>query len=88
MITTKLFNQVAQGGHFCAGLAAVWGGAALFGRPVIGALLITTWAAVKEFWYDKNFETEEVRGSDLEDFLFYTGGAAVALGALWLQVRL
>ena len=35
-------------------------------------------AAVKEFWYDAKYETAEVRGSSLQDFLFYCAGIAGA----------
>jgi hypothetical protein len=36
-------------------------------------------AAVKEFWYDEKYETAEVRGSSLEDFIVYLTGISGAI---------
>ena len=36
-------------------------------------------AAAKEFWYEYHYETVEVRGSSLQDFLFYSLGIGLAI---------
>jgi hypothetical protein len=36
-------------------------------------------AAGKEFWYDYKYETPDVRGSSLEDFMYYVSGILAAL---------
>lgn len=45
------------------------------------------YAAVKEFWYDENYETVEVRGSNLTDFLYYIAGVALGLAIVCLKNR-
>jgi hypothetical protein len=87
-ITPKLFNSVAQAGHFAGGAAIVLavvvaGGHAWWGLAGVAAL-----AALKEFWYDEQYESAEVRGSSLEDFLFYLSGAGAALILAWAKGRL
>jgi hypothetical protein len=44
--------------------------------------LFILYASLKEFWYDQNYETEEQRGSNLEDWGFYMIGLVSAL-LLW-----
>lgn len=44
----------------------------------VGAMVV--FAAVKEFWYDENYETADVRGSNLRDFAYYMLG--IALGKI------
>jgi hypothetical protein len=78
-ISPKTFNRNSQYAHF--GMAAAiyltigrfsfhW---MLYLAPVGIAL-----AAWKEFWYDRHYESDEERGSDLEDFAFYCIGIAYA----------
>ena len=85
-IPPKTFNAVAQAGHLQAGCLAVFVPAAFTQRlfwSLVGALLMTLFAAGKEFWYDHRYESKQVRGSDLEDFSFYAGGAALSLLIYW-----
>ncbi len=78
MISDKQFNTLAQISHFGWGTAVVLAGNLFHARfPVAGAWLL--YAAIKEFFYDQRYETPEVRGSSLEDFLFQAAGAAVGL---------
>lgn len=42
-----------------------------------GALLV--YAAIKEFWYDQNYEITEIRGSNLRDWVGYVLGWMAAL---------
>lgn len=80
-VPVKLFNQVAQLGHFAAGLAWMFGWVVLLesqevnGWALLGGIAL---AAVKEFYWDQHYEDEVVRGSNLEDFTFYCVGFAVA----------
>jgi hypothetical protein len=85
-IPPKTFNAVAQAGHLQAGCLSVFVPAAFTQRLLwcgIGAALLVTFAAGKEFWWDHRYETKEVRGSDLEDFSFYAGGAVLSLLIYW-----
>lgn len=73
-----IFDQI---GHFLGAYAAVL---TLFVFHVphwawVSAIGITLWAGVKEFWYDEKYEDPTVRGSSLEDFLFYMLGLLVGL---------
>lgn len=91
-IDPKFFNEVAQFAHF--GVAAfiylaighIAAKRGFFHWSWYGALIAlgVVAAAVKEFWYDKNFENEATRGSDLEDFTFYVLGIAAAVATLIL----
>lgn len=85
MIDPKEFNFVSQLSHFGWGLAIVLVGAR-FGHGC-EFVLAGTWvayAAVKEFWYDKWYETAEVRGSSVEDFIYQVAGAGVGLAFVLL----
>lgn len=42
-------------------------------------------AAIKEFWFDSNYEIATIAGSDLMDFIGYGIGA---LCGLWLALRM
>jgi hypothetical protein len=82
MITPKLFNQVAQLGHFAGGSAIVLAIVVVSHQKwyaVWGFLVVAMLAGIKEFWYDEKYETAEVRGSSAEDFLFYLLGAGLAM---------
>jgi hypothetical protein len=79
-IDPKTFNRVSQLSHFG------WGAMILFAAGTLRASVLTLFAiafvcgiaaAVKEFWYDEHYETPEVRGSSLEDFVFYFLGVSV-----------
>lgn len=82
MTDNQLDNIFFQIGHFLGGYAAVL---TLFVCHVQHWLLIsimgvTLWASVKEFYWDPRHEDPEVRGSDLEDFIFYIVGLIVGVG--------
>lgn len=80
-ITPKLFNQISQLGHFAGGAAITLATVVLWHEsyaPVVGFLIVTCAAAIKEFWYDEKYESTEVRGSSAEDFAFYILGAGAA----------
>ena len=49
---------------------------------LVGAIGMTAFAAVKEFWYDEHHESPLVRGSSTLDFGMYVAGVATAVG-LW-----
>ena len=91
MIENSEFNQVAQLSHFGGAAAIIYGSIVLFGGisamwPAFFILLIIS--GVKEFWYDYHYETTDVRGSSLEDFLFYMAGAAFAIGSVYIKTLL
>jgi len=85
MITVQQFDILAQKAHTLAGLAAVFGTAALFGKEYVpyAALAILLFAAGREFWYDYEYESEEERGSSRKDFAYYSLGTIVALVAVY-----
>lgn len=80
MIDDKEFNFVAQLSHVQFGLVTIF--ASYIWLPTHWYLftlgLVVVYSAIKEFWYDEKYETTEVRGSSLEDFLFQAGGAIAA----------
>ena len=85
-ISYKTFNAVSQVGHFTAGCLAVFAPVALTHRLLwgaVGAGLIVIFAGIKEGWWDRRFETPAVRGSSLEDFVFYLAGAALSFLLCW-----
>lgn len=89
MIDPKEFNMVAQNAHWEAGLCWVWGTIILFGPQYMwyavgSGVAITAW---KEFWYDYKYETDEVRGSSLEDFAFYWIGLFGAAALYLIKMR-
>ena len=79
-------NQVAQGLHVALGALGVALPGWLFGNraAVIGGAAAILFAAVKEAWWDKKYETPETAGSGWEDFAFWVLGVAIAgtLGAI------
>lgn len=81
MITDEEFDWLAQKSHMLGGACAIWGTIVLFGARWIwlAAVLMTAFAAAKEFWYDNIWETAEERGSNLRDFTFYLVGQVAAL---------
>jgi hypothetical protein len=83
-IDPKTFNQVAQLGHFAGGAAIVLAVVVISHHRtycVWALLAVAALAAIKEFWYDEKYETTEVRGSSLQDFIFYLLGAGAAVVA-------
>jgi len=83
-ITDKQFDTLAQINHVLAGLLVPTLAVAycpVHNVPFYMAGAFALYAAVKEFWYDQNYETPEVRGSNLRDFLFYLLGDALAIVA-------
>lgn len=86
-VDNSTFNRVAQVSHFGWGLALVFGARVLLhdGDYWIVAALWTCYAAVKEFFWDVRFESEAIRGSSLEDFLFQVAGAGAAICAILLK---
>lgn len=87
-ITPKLFNQVAQLGHFAGGLATIFGSKVLFGATWWALAGLAGVAALKEFWFDYKYESTEVRGSSLLDFSMYIVGGLVALGLELIKAHL
>jgi hypothetical protein len=99
MITDKQYDTLAQLSHFGWGFGIVALGAAIEFRVewkdhqampghwyLIVAVAWILYAAVKEFYFDERdqYETAEMRGSSLEDFLFQLAGAAFSVLTLWL----
>jgi hypothetical protein len=90
-ITRKLFNQVAQLGHFAGGAAITLATVVLWRAsyaPFAGFGIVVVLAAIKEFWFDEHYESAEVRGSNLEDFSFYLLGAGAAAIVALVRGRL
>jgi hypothetical protein len=90
-ITPKLFNQVAQLGHFAGGAAIVLATVVVWRyayAPFVGFGIVALASAVKEFWYDEHYESTEVRGSSFEDFMYYMVGATAALIVAVVRAKL
>lgn len=83
MIPEPIFDAVAQLSHVGWGLAVVWGFALLWNPEQLWWAVpsATGLAALKEFWFDQNYENAAERGSNLKDFIFYCVGIYGALGA-------
>ena len=82
-ITALDYEVAAQFAHFFTAAFLV----SQFGRLgwkglLVGAIGMTAFAAVKEFWYDEKHESPLVRGSSTLDFLMYLAGVLTAVG-LW-----
>jgi hypothetical protein len=75
--------------HWLAGCLFVMGFTYLFGPGAEWwcVLIFTAYAAIKEFWYDQNYETAEVRGSNLEDFSFYMVGVTLAVILILIKTK-
>lgn len=69
-------NEVSQFAHFGIAYAITLSLLVLLGFHMLWWYLPVAigLAAWKEFWYDYHYETPAVRGSSLEDFLFYMIG--------------
>jgi len=86
-VPESTFNAVAQAGHFQAGCLAVFAPVALthdLWWGVLGAAMIVAFAAGKEFWWDRLYESAPVRGSGWQDFAFYCLGPPPCLLLCWL----
>lgn len=84
-------NVLAQIGHFLGGYAIVLT-AAFFGRQWaalgFGAALLV-YAAVKEFWYDANYEIPHQTAADnWLDFSMYAVGITVGLVVVFAKLGL
>ena len=90
MIEDKEFNQVSQLSHFGGAAAIVYGLIVLAGMSAMWPtfIVLAIIAGVKEFWYDYHYETTEVRGSSLEDFLFYLAGGLFAIITVYIKILL
>jgi len=77
MIDDKEFNLVSQSAHAFSGAFIGLLGMVLHQWWIPAGFVV--YSAVKEFWYDAKYETPEVRGSSLEDFLVSTGGAGIGV---------
>jgi len=83
-IDPKFFCVVAQLSHFAWGCLVISWAGILF--PHSFWWILALWeslAAIKEFWYDHNYENPATRGSDLLDFSIYTLGALIGVSALF-----
>lgn len=83
-VSATLYDQIGQVAHTLAGILVVLGPNALFGSRFMWAwvLALIIFAAVKEFWYDVNYESSDERGNGWEDFGFYIIGEVIGL-VLW-----
>jgi hypothetical protein len=85
------FNEVAQLSHFGWGMLAAVLPMALAGSVNWWSygvwILWIAYATVKEFVLDERYETPNVRGSSLEDFLFEAGGLALGIVLLGISGR-
>jgi len=81
MIDPRDYDSVAQNAHMLFGALMVFLPTYIFGPDALwyGMALFFAFAMVKEFWYDEKYETEEVRGSSIKDFIFYMIGAILGL---------
>jgi hypothetical protein len=87
LIADSEFNFVAQTGHAGWGALVVIACVFLFGYTTLPYVTLVALAAagLKEFVYDRFFEASEVRGSDLEDFLFYALGIGVSVALVLVK---
>ena len=90
-------NEVAQGLHAALGALFITFPVAmgLAHAELWGAGVGVLYAAIKEFWFDLNFETLEASGGlpgSVEDFVFYLVGMLGAAGLLhivqWIKIGL
>jgi hypothetical protein len=86
----RLDNIFSQIGHFLGAYAAVLT-LVLFNVHywlLISLIGVTAWASFKEFYIDAKYEDPAIRGSDMEDFLFYMLGLVVGIGIVFLARKL
>lgn len=90
MIDPKVFNTCAQTTHVLGGCLAVIGSVYLFGPDTewIAAGVMSLFVACKEFGWDYHHETPEVRGSSLEDAVFYLFGIGLAVLLIFAKAHL
>lgn len=86
----KTFNMVSQNAHWLTGMSyafffMVIGHPHLLLYAIPFYILLTAW---KEFWYDYKYETSEIRGSSLEDFIFYQIGWIGGLIVYFVTIKL
>ena len=80
-ISDSDFNFIAQMAHWLGGSFAILIAVRILGRWCmwIVAVLFLTFFAVKEWWYDTNYEDCDERGSNLIDWLFYLLGVVIGI---------
>jgi hypothetical protein len=73
------FNAISQYAHALAGEVIVFHVGISYGwkSALIAAVVVSSLAAIEEFWFDQNYEDAATRGSNLEDWLFWNLGAWV-----------
>ena len=50
--------------------------------------LLVTYAAIKEFWWDENYETADERWNGFYDFGTYISGGILTLIMVWIRVKM
>jgi hypothetical protein len=70
--------QFAHAGTACAIMEGVRKYSSLRVALIVGGVALVA-AAIKEFWYDQNYETTDERGSNLLDFSMYAVGIVLGL---------
>ncbi len=80
-VDASTFDFVSQVSHVIGGALVVFATTSLFSDRYLLQIgvVFTLLVAIKEFWYDTNYETAVVRGSNWEDFSFYLMGYALAV---------
>ena len=80
-VTKWIWDFTAQSGHAMAGYIVVTKVKQHHGMhaALIAAAVGTVASAMKEFWYDQNYETVDTRGSNLLDFSMYEIGIIAGL---------
>lgn len=85
-IDPKFFNMVAQNAHMLAGSTLAFATILLAPHWFFEVeFLFIVLTAIKEFWYDQNYENVMTRGSNLNDWLHYQIGWFAA-GSLYCGV--
>ncbi len=92
LLTNSWMNNsvvLAQIAHVLGGYGIILTAAFLWGHvaAVIAAVLLTAYAAVKEFWYDLKYETDPVQNwkDSLLDFSMYMVGMTSGLLLVFLH---
>ncbi len=83
MIDPKFFCFVAQMAHFFCGAFLMCCCGLFFPQYFYWVWLVAEGiAAVKEFWYDQNYENAATRGSNFLDWSMYSLGGVAAFCVL------
>ena len=88
-ISPDMFNFVSQQAHWLSTAWITLIGLYFFGPGSFWYTIpvLVVYAAIKEFWYDQQYENAATRGSNLEDFSFYLLGIVITLICWWLHIR-